>query len=55
MNTLLNKEIVGYKADGTPITQEKFVAEMTQMDAEIENGTFEEFSSNEVLDFILGK
>lgn len=55
INNLLNEDIVGYEVDGKPITQEKFISEMKKMDSEIENGTFEEFSSDEVRNFILGK
>lgn len=55
INNLLNQEIIGYNTDGSPITQKEFVSEMKQMDVEIENGTFEEFSTDEVRNFVLGK
>lgn len=49
INNLINSDnIVGYDADGTPITVEQFVKEMDELNAEIDNGTAELLTTEQV-------
>jgi len=50
IETILNNtEIIGYEYDGTPITKEKYIREMDELNAEIDNGTAQLFTTDEVL------
>ena len=50
IETILNNtEIIGYEYDGTPITKEKYIQEMDELNAEIDNGTAQLFTTDEVL------
>ncbi|MDR2207271.1 MAG: hypothetical protein LBE36_14065 [Flavobacteriaceae bacterium] len=49
INSLISSDdIVGYSANGTPIAAEEYIKEMDEMNAEIDNGTAELLTTDEV-------
>ncbi|PIE50424.1 MAG: hypothetical protein CSA38_03210 [Flavobacteriales bacterium] len=49
INNLLNKEaIVGYSANGTPITKSDFIKDMQEVERKIEAGTLKTYTTQEV-------
>ncbi len=56
ISDILNKEnIVGYDAYGTPIADEELIADINDTLKQLEEGTLETYSSDEVKQMILGK
>ncbi len=54
INDLLKSEnIVGYTADGTPITETQFVAQMDKQQERIQNGSAKFYTTDEVRKKIL--
>ncbi len=50
---LMKKNIIGYDADGTAITEEEYVSGLDRINSEIDNGTAQLFSSNDVRNTII--
>jgi IS5 family transposase len=56
ISDILDKEnIVGYDAHSNPITDEEFIADINDALKQLEEGTLETYSSEEVRQMILGK
>ena len=54
MHLLDNVEVVGYEVDGTLILKDDFISEIDQTLQELENGTLETLTSEELKRKILG-
>lgn len=51
----LDNDIVGYDAEGNPITAKEFIADINEALKQFKEGTLETYSSEEVKQMILGK
>lgn len=55
VRNLLNSEVVvGYEADGSPITQSQFIEDMEDVDRQIKAGTLKTSTTEEVRQQIFG-
>ncbi|MEL1245298.1 hypothetical protein AAEO56_13560 [Flavobacterium sp. DGU11] len=50
----LDNDIVGYDADGNPVTAKEFVADVKLILKQLEEGTLETYSTEEVRQMIFG-
>lgn len=55
LQLLENEEIVGYTAEGNPISEIDYVSDINQSLENFKNGTLETYTSNEVRKKILGE
>jgi hypothetical protein len=54
-NLLNGQNIIGYEADGTPITKNQYLSDMADVEREIQSGTIKTYSTDEARDQIFGK
>lgn len=49
-----NEDIIGYEADGTPITHKEFIKDIELTLQQLREGTLKTYTSEEVRQIILG-